>query len=214
MPEITWMGNACFRLRGKDATIITDPFDKGVGLEVPRARADIVTISRDEPYQNAVANIKGEPRVLRVPGEYEVKGVFITGVGTFADNRKGAERGKNTIFIYELDDLVICHLGGLGHTLTSAQQEALSNVSVLLVPVGAPHLLEPARAVEVIAQIEPAIVIPMMYKTGPETLPLETLERFAKEMGLKEWTPQDKLVIKGSGDLPETTQVVVLDAKP
>jgi L-ascorbate metabolism protein UlaG (beta-lactamase superfamily) len=212
MPDITWLGHACFRLRGKDATIVTDPFDRGIGLEVPRPRADIVTISRDDPNHNAEATIKGEPRVLRAPGEYEVKGVFITGVATYADGKKGALRGKNTVFVYELDDLVICHLGGLGHTLSAAQVEALSDVSVLIVPVGSPDALDAARAVEVIGQIEPAIVIPMMYKTGPETLNLEPLDRFAKEMGLKEWVAQDKLVLK-SNDLPDTTQVVVLEVK-
>lgn len=212
MPDITWLGHACFRLRGKDATIVTDPFDRGIGLEVPRPRADIVTISRDDPNHNAEATIKGEPRVLRAPGEYEVKGVFINGVATYADAKKGALRGKNTIFVYELDDLVICHLGGLGHTLSAAQVEALSDVSVLLVPVGSPDALDAARAVEVIGQIEPAIVIPMMYKTGPEMLNLEPLDRFAKEMGLKEWVAQDKLVLKSS-DLPDTTQVVVLEVK-
>src|SRR5579859_2594307 len=213
MPDISWMGHAAFRLRGKDATIVTDPFDKGLGLEVPRPRADIVTISRDDPSQNAAGNIKGEPRVLRAPGEYEVKGVFITGVGTFADNKKGAVQGKNTIFVYELDGLVIAHLGCLGHTLTAAQVDALSNVAVLFVPVGASDLLDPARAVEVIGQIEPSLVVPMMYRTGPETANLEPLDRFAKEMGLKEWTPQEKLVLRG-GDLPETTQVVVLEVRP
>jgi L-ascorbate metabolism protein UlaG (beta-lactamase superfamily) len=212
MPDITWLGHACFRLRGKDATIVTDPFDRGIGLEVPRPRADIVTISRDDPNHNAEATIKGEPRVLRAPGEYEVKGVFITGVATYADGKMGALRGKNTVFVYELDDLVICHLGGLGHTLSAAQVEALSDVSVLIVPVGSPDALDAARAVEVIGQIEPAIVIPMMYKTGPETLNLEPLDRFAKEMGLKEWVAQDKLVLK-SNDLPDTTQVVVLEVK-
>ena len=212
MPDITWLGHACFRLRGKDATIVTDPFDRGIGLEVPRPRADIVTISRDDPNHNAEATIKGEPRVLRAPGEYEVKGVFITGVATYADAKKGALHGKNTVFVYELDDLVICHLGGLGHTLSAAQVEALSDVSVLIVPVGSPDALDAAKAVEVIGQIEPAIVIPMMYKTGPETLNLEPLDRFAKEMGLKEWVAQDKLVLKSS-DLPDTTQVVVLEVK-
>lgn len=212
MPDITWQGYASFRLRGKDATIVTDPFDRGMGLEVPRPRADIVTISRDDPAHNADSAIKGEPRVLRAPGEYEVKGVFINGVATYADAKKGALHGKNTVFVYELDDLVICHLGGLGHTLSAAQVEALSNVSVLIVPVGSPDALDAAKAVEVIGQIEPSIVIPMMYKTGPETLNLEPLDRFAKEMGLKEWVAQDKLVIKSS-DLPETTQVVVLEVK-
>jgi L-ascorbate metabolism protein UlaG (beta-lactamase superfamily) len=213
MPDITWMGAACFRIRGKDATIVTDPFDRGVGLEIPRPKADIVTVSRDFPNHNAIANIKGEPRVLRGPGEYEVKGVFVTGVGTFADNKKGAVNGKNTVFVFELDDVVICHLGALGHTLSAGQVEALSNVSVLLVPVGAPDVLEPARAAEIIAQIEPSFVVPMMYRTGPETPNWEPLDRCAKEMGLKDWQPQDKLVIK-SGDLPESTQVIVLEAKP
>lgn len=213
MPDITWMGAACFRIRGKDATIVTDPFDRGVGLEIPRPKADIVTISRDAPNHNAIANVKGEPHVLRGPGEYEVKGVFITGVGTFADNKKGAVNGKNTVFVFELDDVVVCHLGALGHTLTASQVESLSNVSVLLVPVGAPDILEPSRAAEIIAQIEPSFVVPMMYRTGPETPNWEPLDRFAKEMGLKDWQTQDKLVIK-SGDLPESTQVIVLEAKP
>ena len=212
MAEITWLGLASFRLRGKDATIVTDPFDRGFGLDLPRPRADIVTVSRTDPAHDAVANVKGEFRVLRGPGEYEVQHIFINGVGTFADGKNGAVRGKNTIFVYELDDLVICHLGGLAHTLSTEAVEALSDVSVLLVPVGDPEALDPARAAEVIAQIEPPLVVPMMYKTGPETLPLESLARFAKEMGLKEWQSQDKLVIKGP-DLPETTQVVVLNVK-
>jgi len=212
MAEIIWQGLASFRLRGKDATIVADPFDRGWGLEVPHPRADIVTVTRNDPRFNAVGVVKGDPRVLQAPGEYEVKGIFLTGVGTFADAKKGAERGKNTIFVYELDDLVIAHLGSLGHVLSAEQAEALSNVSVLLVPVGDPDGLSPERAAEVIAQVEPPIVVPMMYKTGPETLPLDPLERFAKEMGLKDWQPLEKLVLK-STDLPETTQVVVLQTK-
>ncbi|HUS17203.1 MAG TPA: MBL fold metallo-hydrolase [Chloroflexia bacterium] len=212
MPDITWLGNAAFRIRGKDATIIADPFDKGNGLEVPRGRADIVTVSRDDPNHNAIDNIKGEPHVLRGPGEYEVRGVFINGVGTYADAKKGALRGKNTAFVFEVDGVVICHLGSLGHTLSAAQVEALSNVNVLLVPVGSPDALDPAHAVEVIAQIEPPYVVPMMYKSGPEGGNLEPIDRFAREMGLKEWKAEDKLVIKG-GEYPETTQVVVLAVK-
>jgi L-ascorbate metabolism protein UlaG (beta-lactamase superfamily) len=212
MADITWLGYSSFRLRGKDAVIVTDPFDRGLGLEPARPRADIVTVSRNEPGYNAVATVKGDPRVVHAPGEYEIKGVFITGVGTFADAKKGEVRGKNTIYVYELDDLLICHLGSLGHVLSAAQVEALSNVSVLIVPVGNPDALDPQRAVEVIGQIEPPIVIPMMYRTGPETVNLEPLDRFAKEMGLKDWQAQDKLVLK-STDLPETTRVVVLEVR-
>ncbi len=213
MADITWLGHAMFRLRGKDATIITDPFDRSLGLELPRPKADIVTISHDHPHHNAVATLKGEPHVLRGPGEYEIKGIFITGISTFADNKKGAERGRNTAFLIELDDLIICHLGSLGHVLTTKQVEALSDVHVLLVPVGGQTTLDAAKAAEVIAQIEPRIVIPMHYRTGAEQVEGEdTLEKFAREMGLKEWTAQDRLAVRAS-DLPETTSVVVLDVK-
>lgn len=213
MADITWLGHAMFRLRGKDATIITDPFDRSLGLELPRPKADIVTISHDHPHHNAVATLKGEPHVLRGPGEYEIKGIFITGISTFADNKKGAERGRNTAFLIELDDLIICHLGSLGHVLTTKQVEALSDVHVLLVPVGGQTTLDAAKAAEVIAQIEPRIVIPMHYRTGAEQVEGEdTLEKFAREMGLKEWTPQERLAVRAS-DLPETTSVVVLDVK-
>lgn len=213
MADITWLGHAMFRLRGKDATIITDPFDRSLGLELPRPKADIVTISHDHPHHNAVATLKGEPHVLQSPGEYEIKGIFITGVSTFADNKKGAERGRNTAFLVELDDLIICHLGSLGHVLTTKQVEALSDVHVLLVPVGGHNSLDAARAAEVIAQIEPRIVIPMHYRTGAEQVEGEdNLEKFAREMGLKEWKAQDRLAIRAS-DLPETTSVVVLDVK-
>ena len=108
MAEIIWQGLTSFRLRGKDATIVTDPFDRGLGLEVAHPRADIVTVSQNDPRFNAVSVVKGDPHVLHAPGEYEVKGIFITGVGSFADAKKGELRGKNTIFVYEVDDLVIC----------------------------------------------------------------------------------------------------------
>ena len=213
MADITWLGHAMFRLRGKDATIITDPFDRSLGLELPRPKADIVTISHDHPHHNAVATLKGEPHVLRGPGEYEIKGIFITGISTFADNKKGAERGRNTAFLIELDDLIICHLGSLGHVLTTKQVEALSSVHVLLVPVDGRTTLDAAKATEVISQIEPGIVIPMHYRAGPDGGTAdEGLEKFAREMGLKEWKAQDRLVVKAS-DMPETTSVVVLDAK-
>ncbi len=213
MADITWLGHAMFRLRGKDATIITDPFDRTLGLELPRPKADIVTISHDHPHHNAVSTLKGEPHVLTGPGEYEIKGIFITGIATFADNKKGAERGRNTAFLIELDDLIICHLGSLGHVLTTKQVEALSDVHVLLVPVGGHNTLDASKAAEVIAQIEPRIVIPMHYRTGAEQVEGEdNLEKFAREMGLKEWKTQERFTARAT-DLPETTSVVVLEVK-
>jgi L-ascorbate metabolism protein UlaG (beta-lactamase superfamily) len=212
LAEITWLGHACFRLKSKDAVIITDPYDKGLGLGTLNQRADIVTISHEHTHHNTLTGIKGEPFVIRGPGEYEVKGVFVTGVWSFADNEGGKQLGRNNIFLFHLDDLIVCHLGALGHTLNSHQLEALGDVDVLMVPVGGHTALSANKASEVISQLEPKIVVPMHYSTGRESLDLDTLDKFMKEMGLKEWTPQDKLTIKSS-DLDETTQVVVLEAK-
>jgi L-ascorbate metabolism protein UlaG (beta-lactamase superfamily) len=212
LAEITWLGHACFRLKSKDAVVITDPYDKGLGLGTLNQRADIVTISHEHPHHNTLTGIKGEPFVIRGPGEYEVKGVFVTGVWSYADSEGGKQLGRNNIFLFHLDDLVVCHLGALGHTLNSHQLEALGDVDVVMVPVGGRTALSANKASEVISQLEPKIVIPMHYSTGRESLDLDTLDKFMKEMGLKEWTPQDKLAMKSS-DLDETTQVVVLEAK-
>lgn len=212
MAEITWLGHACFRLKGKDATIITDPYDKTLGLGTLNQKADIVTISHEHPHHSTLSGVKGEPFVVRSPGEFEVRGVFITGVWTFADNEGGKERGRNNVFLFHLDDLVVCHLGALGHTLNSQQLEALGDVDVLMVPVGGHTALTANRATEVISQLEPKVVVPMHYGTGREQVTLDTLDTFMKEMGLKEWEARDKLSVRSS-DLGETTQVMVLETR-
>ena len=212
MAEIIWLGHASFRLKSKDATIITDPYDKSLGLGSPGQRADIVTVSHNHPHHNAVAAVKGDPMVIAGPGEYEVRGVFITGVWSFADDEGGKKLGRNNSFLFHLDDLVVCHLGALGHTLNPQQLEALGDVDVLLVPVGGNVSLTAGKASEVISQIEPRVVIPMHYSTGRETLQMDSLDKFTKEMGLKDWTTQDKFSMKKS-DLGETTQVVILEPK-
>lgn len=213
MAEIVWLGHASFRLKSKDATIITDPYDKSLGLGNPGQKADIVTVSHNHPHHNAVATVKGDPMVIYGPGEYEVRGVFITGVWSYADAKKGEETGRNTIFLFHLDDLLVCHLGSLGHTLNSQQLEAIGDVDVLLVPVGGSSAsLSANKASEVISQIEPKVVIPMHYSIGKETLEMDSLDKFTKEMGLKDIVQQDKFSLKAS-ELGETTQVVVLEAK-
>ena len=211
MSEITWLGHSCFRIKSKDAVIITDPYDKSVGLGTLNQKGDIVTVSYDGPSHNAVAGVKGDPYVVNGPGEFEVRGVFVTGVWSFADDKKGGDRGRNCIFLFHLDDLVVCHLGSLAHSLNTQQIEAIGEVNVLLVPLDDDKALTAARAAEVITQLEPHIVVPMHFAAGkPEGI--ETLERFTKEMGIKEYKPQDKLVAKSS-DFDEGTSVVVLEAR-
>lgn len=208
--EIVWYGHACFRLKDKGVTIVTDPYDPTIGYALPRIRADVVTVSHDHADHNYAQGITGDPKIIDGPGEYEIRGVFITGIPTFHDGKKGSRRGRNTAFLFELDDLTICHLGDLGHVLTQAQIEVLSDMDVLLIPVGGVSTINAAQAAEMVSLLEPRIVVPMHYKTEALSIKLNRVTKFLKAMGLKKLAPQKGLRVTKS-TLPGETQVVVLD---
>ncbi|MFB0546679.1 MAG: MBL fold metallo-hydrolase [Anaerolineae bacterium] len=208
--EIGWYGHACFRLKDKGVTIVTDPYDPTIGYALPRIRADVVTVSHDHADHNYAQGITGDPKIIDGPGEYEIRGVFITGIPTFHDGKKGSRRGRNTAFLFELDDLTICHLGDLGHVLTQAQIEVLSDMDVLLIPVGGVSTINAAQAAEMVSLLEPRIVVPMHYKTEALSIKLNRVTKFLKAMGLKKLAPQKGLRVTKS-TLPGETQVVVLD---
>lgn len=211
--EIVWYGHSCFRLKTRGAIVVTDPCGKGVGYTIPRMRADIVTISYDHPDYNNCSLVQGEPRVINGPGEYEVRGVFVTGIGTPLKKVKGPERPRNTLYLFSFDDLTVCHLGSLDHVPSQGQLQSLSDVDILLIPVGAMTTLNANGAAEMIGLLEPKIVVPMHYKTKAVQAKLEPVSRFLKEMGLPETSsPRDSLDIDKSG-LPSETQVVVLNYK-
>ena len=210
--EITWLGHSCFRLRGKDATIVVDPCAKSSGYNIGKVTGDIVTVSHDHPGHNHVAAVTGTPRVIQGPGEFEVADVLIMGIRTFHDSEKGGKLGKNIAYVLELDDMRVCHLGDIGHVPTPEQVEELSGVDILLAPVGGGSTIDAAAAAETVSLLEPKLVIPMHYKTDVSTDELEPLDRFLKEMGapgaLSERQP--KLSVTKS-TLPHETKVQVLE---
>lgn len=210
--DIQWFGHSCFRLRTRGATVITDPCGPETGYEIPHMRADIVTLSHEHEDHNYCRLVTGEPRIIRRPGEYEIKGVFIIGIPTYHDRKKGQERGKNTIFTFEMDGLRICHLGDLGHVPSQEQIEELSGVSVLLIPVGGGSTVNAAQAAEVVSLLEPNIVIPMHYFTKDLTMKLDPVSKFLAEMGQEGVKPQEMLQVQ-AGNLPEETQIVLLEYK-
>lgn len=207
--EVTLLGYNCFRLRGRDVTLVTDPFVPPEGSL--RVSADIVTVSHDDAGHNGVRAVEGTPRVVTGPGEYEIKGVLISGVGTFHDGEAGKLRGRNTVYLIELDDLRVCHLGDLGHVLSADQVEEIGTVDVLFVPAGGPDVVSAAQAAEVISQLEPCVVVPMGW-TEPNGRTTEALEKFCHEMGLKDVERQPRLNVS-KGSLPSETQVTVLEAR-
>ena len=211
--EITWYGHACFRLKDRNTSVITDPYDKTLGLSLPRPKADIVTISHASPHHNYVAGVKGEFKVVDGPGEYEIGGVFITGIHLTAPKKKSDdEAAQNNIYVIYIEDIAVCHLGDLSHVPTQNQVEDLGSIEVLMVPVGGQNALNAAQAAGVISLIEPYIVIPMHYHLPDLTIKLDPVEKFLKEMGLAKADTVDTLKLTKSS-LPEETQIVLLEAK-
>lgn len=210
--EITWYGHACFRLKDRTTTVITDPYDKTLGLPLPRPKADIVTISHDVPHHNCTANLKGEFKVIDGPGEYEIGGIFITGIHLATPKKNTAEVTQNNIYVIYIEDIAVCHLGDLSHVPTQNQVEDLGSIEVLMVPVGGQNSLNAAQAAEVISLIEPYIVIPMHYHLPDLTVKLDPVDKFLKEMGLTKADTIDTLKLTKAG-LPEETQIVLLEAK-
>lgn len=208
--EIVWLGHSCFRIRGKEATLVTDPFDRTLGYPVKKLTANIVTVSHPHPQHSFLEDVAGSPKVISRPGEYEIANVFINGIATFHDADGGEHRGKNTVYLVQIEEVSICHLGDLGHVPTAEQIEQMSDTDILMVPVGGGATIGAAAAVEIISLLQPKLVIPMHFKTEVVKMDLEPLEHFLKEMGLKEVVTQPKLNVSKSG-LPADTSVVVLD---
>ena len=218
MPDIQYLGHSCFRLRGRDGIVLTDPFDRSVGFDIGRPTAHIVTVSHKHPDHANVAAVKPQREQLFVidgPGDYEVGGILISGVRTFHDTQKGAELGRNTVYIIHMDDVVFAHLGDLGHELTTQQLDEIGNVDVLFIPVGGGETIGPAEAVSVISQIEPRIVVPMHYALPGQqsfSTDLAPLDKFIHEIGLKDFTAEEKLTVT-SASLPaegEQTRFVIM----
>lgn len=210
---ITWLGQSCFKIQDKigpeGVTLVTDPFDKSTGLKVPNFEAQIVTVSHDHYDHNNVKALRGDPYLINCAGEYDVKGVMVDGIEAYHDEKKGAERGLNVIYRIEMDDIAVVHLGDLGHALEDSQLEKIAGVDILLIPIGGKYTIDAKKAVEIVSQVEPRIIIPMHYKIPNLKIDLDPLDKFVKELGIVP-TEEEKLKISKK-DLPqEDMELVVL----
>ena len=212
--EITWYGLSCFRITERGmATVVTDPFDHGVvGYEPLKLKAEVVTASHEAPGHSFFSAVKGTSRVITGPGEFEIGGVFITGVQTNGKSKQDANEPRNTLYVFDYDGLTVAHLGDLRRVPSQTEIEALGEVHIALVPVGGGGGLNAAKAAEMVSLLVPEIVIPMHYQTPGNDLKLAPLGKFLKEMGVGESPAEPSLKISRS-TLPEETRVVVLNYK-
>ena len=218
MAKITWAGQACFQIsvspsKESQANIVIDPFGD-IGLKAPNFDADILLVTHGHDDHNNVKAVKGDPFVIDGPGEYEVRGVFVQGIDSFHDDKQGKERGKNTIYAIEAEDMRFCHLGDLGQKeLTDEQLEKIGHVDVLMIPVGGTYTISSHEALKVIGQIEPKIVIPMHYRLPKLKFELDSVDKFLKAMGKNSAQAQDKLTIKAS-TLPKEREMEIIVLQP
>lgn len=210
--EITYIGHSCFKIKGKDLSIVIDPYDPKIGFKLPKLEADVVLSSHDHFDHSNISGVTGSRTTIDGPGEYEISNVFIQGLPTFHDEKNGAKRGKNTIYSIDIDGFTILHLGDLGHELSDSTLENLGEVDVLMIPVGGFYTIDAETAAKVISSIEPGIVIPMHFKTDDLTgvEDLEGLQKFLDEMGADDVKTQEKLKLTSKADVSDETQIVVL----
>lgn len=188
-----------------------DPFAKSIGLRPPGGKADVVVVTHDHYDHNNVGALSGGPLVISGPGEYDIKGVFIKGLSAYHDAKEGKERGRVTMYIFEIEGMKICHLGDFGQTeLTEEQIEQIGDVDILIVPVGGVYTIDAEGAQKVVNQIEPAIVIPMHYHVPGLSIKLEKNEDFLKIMGVKNPETLSRLTLKKKDINPEETKIVVM----
>lgn len=213
--QITWHGYNCFTIKGKQATIVTDPFDAGkLGLTKPKLEADIVTVSHDASGYNQTTGVEGAPKIFDWPGEYEAKDVVIEAIATFDAPRSAETATSNNVFTIILDEFRICHLGKLGHKLTSEQADEIGGVDILMVPVGGHSALDAKKAREVIEQLSPNLVIPMHYLQEGLKDDLDPLGNFLKEMGAESLESLEALKLKSEREIAEAdAKIIVLQPK-
>ena len=207
--DITWLGHSCFRLRSGDVVVITDPFPDSLGRRMGDLRATAVTVSHEHPNHSHWEGVGDALKVLRGPGEYELSGVYFTGIMT--PRAEGDPEGKrNTAYLIEMEGLRLCHLGDISNPLSSRQVEELSPVDVLLLPAGGVCTLETARATEVVQSLSPRVVIPMHYALPGLRAELGAVDGFLREMGVRDYQAQPQLSISQSS-VPQDRRIVVME---
>ena len=214
--EVTYFGLNSVRLRGREASVLIDPYEPKLGLAPVRLSVPIVIRTHDDPTHFSFQGLGSDFRLVTGAGEFEIKGVAMKGIQTYHDAKQGAQRGKNFVYVIDIDELSVCHLGHLGHGLTEAQLDAIgSKVDILFVPVGGGSHLNSAQATEIVNQIEPKYVVPISYKLPGLTLlaqELEPVDTFAKEMGMTDLTPLAKLSLTSPPTLDEP-KLILLEAR-
>ena len=213
--NIKWCGHSTFLITSSSGTkIVTDPYEPGgydgaLGYGSIPDEIDIAVVSHDHPDHNHVQGLKGKPKVVKGPGTQEASGVAFKGISNYHDTSQGKERGENTIFCFTVDNIRLCHLGDLGHSLPSKEVSEIGKVDVLMIPVGGFYTIDANVASEVMNTINPLLVIPMHFKTEKCGFPITTVDDFLSgKPNVKRLNVSEIEITKDN--LPTSTEIQVL----
>ncbi len=222
--KLTWYGHACFLLESREVRLVTDPPAREVGYQLPELEVDLVTVSHGHHDHDNVNALRGAPAVINTPGVHDVKGLRVEGFSTFHDDARGAQRGSNLVFAWEMDGVRVCHLGDLGHVLDAKTLQELGRIDLLLIPVGGVFTVDAGGAKQVVDQISPRLVIPMHYKTPVLSFKLGGVDDFvrlfqpgqvrrpgADAVAGAATAPAGAVLQVEGASLPSALEVVVLD---
>ncbi len=199
--DITWHGHSSVRLVSADVALLADPYPNGSGTP----DAQIVLISNDSPQHSA--SVAGEPRIIDGPGQYEVQGYNITGIGTALNDEEGSLR-INTVYVIRAEGLAVCYLGHLNIRLTASQLDSLGSIDVLITPSGGESTLGPKEIAALINVMSPRIVIPVHYAVEGSDDGLGPVAALLSEMNTEIPDPQPRLSVTQT-NLPRETRVVL-----
>ncbi len=214
--QIHYFGLSSFKIQTKEAVVVTDPFDKETGLLSPRGAADIIILSeKNNKLYNAVSGFSGDPFLVDDPGEYDLKGVTVTGIPLKQgdDTTKDGKPRYVTAELIESEDIRILNLTHIREfNMKEDDVESLGEIDILILPIGGNSVMTAKDAVKVVHEIEPKIVIPSHYATDGLKLPYDKIDAFLKDMGGKPETMEKLIVKKKDFDTEVVKKVVVLEA--
>ena len=178
--RMRWHGHACFEFENGEHTVVIDPHDgRSLGIKPPAASADIVLMTHEHYDHRAAWIINGNHEdVMAREGRFSVKGLEVEGFRTFHDTTGGSERGMNTVYLFEMDGLRICHCGDLGCIPGDDIISRIKGVDILMVPTGEVFTMEMRDVRRFIELVNPTITVPMHYRVGGLTLPISTIDEF------------------------------------
>ncbi len=213
--KVKWYGHAAFLITSEQGIkIITDPYEPGgFGGAIAYGKipdeADIVLVTHDHADHNYVQGLPGKPQIVKGTGPHKVKGLEFKGIPVYHDGTQGSERGKNTIFCFQVDGLRVCHLGDLGHIISDQEAKQIGPVDLLMIPVGGFYTIDPAQASQTLQKLRPKIAIPMHYKTDKCGFPLSKVEDFTSGQPAVKVLKESEAEVRKE-KLPKTSEIIVL----